>query len=359
MAARMRAEDSDFSGSFVGQDLAVYDYARSVGNMSIMAKYADAMYDSSADFWKLTKDGNGNWKWIDDKSADFDISEALNDPEFKKNLDRFLGTGSANLQEALFLSQYNDGKKDGVISAERMNETIAYSLATSLVPFDFTPTRIIGGLEYKSDYRLQSDMNRGLFIESTFEKIQYNEYHTTTIRNDKNQPVTLWNIDSTNAKRITLLSQNDDIFSDIRGIASGGCNFMVILAAAQIMTGETLSAGQIKDIWENAVASKPAILSSNGTVGNRNALANMALSQLGRTDIAISMDGTFKSNKSDSALMGSRIKVPYNDDDDHYILGAKSSTALTVPVYNPGETGKKNKLFQFDAEIWVYAKKTR
>jgi hypothetical protein len=57
MAARMREEDSDFSNSFVGLDLAAYDRALSTGNMGIMDAYADALYDSSGDFWKLTKDG--------------------------------------------------------------------------------------------------------------------------------------------------------------------------------------------------------------------------------------------------------------------------------------------------------------
>jgi hypothetical protein len=65
MAASMRAEDSDFSNSAVGLDLAVYDYARSVGNMGIMARYADSLYDSSGDFWKLTKNG----RLIDDGHA--------------------------------------------------------------------------------------------------------------------------------------------------------------------------------------------------------------------------------------------------------------------------------------------------
>jgi hypothetical protein len=65
MAASMRDAGSDFSNSAVGLDLAVYDYARSVGNMGIMARYADSLYDSSGDFWKLTKNG----RLIDDGYA--------------------------------------------------------------------------------------------------------------------------------------------------------------------------------------------------------------------------------------------------------------------------------------------------
>jgi hypothetical protein len=46
----MREEGADFGNSFVGLDLAVYDYARSVGNMEIMEKYADAFYGSEGDY---------------------------------------------------------------------------------------------------------------------------------------------------------------------------------------------------------------------------------------------------------------------------------------------------------------------
>jgi hypothetical protein len=59
MADRMRADGTKFSG-IVGLDLAVYDYARSEGNMDIMAAYADEMYDSSGEYWRVIKDANGN-----------------------------------------------------------------------------------------------------------------------------------------------------------------------------------------------------------------------------------------------------------------------------------------------------------
>ena len=56
MAASMREEGAGFGGN-VALDLAVYDYARSVGNMEIMNLYADALYDSSGEYWKLMSDG--------------------------------------------------------------------------------------------------------------------------------------------------------------------------------------------------------------------------------------------------------------------------------------------------------------
>jgi hypothetical protein len=81
MAARMRAEGANFNGSAVGLDLAVYDYARSVGNMSIMAKYADAMYDSSGDYWELTKNGilinDGHARVVDENGKEIISLEDL------------------------------------------------------------------------------------------------------------------------------------------------------------------------------------------------------------------------------------------------------------------------------------------
>jgi hypothetical protein len=67
MADRMRADGTEFSG-IVGLDLAMYDYARSVGNMDIMAAYADSLYDSSGEYWRVIKDSNGNVvQVLDDK----------------------------------------------------------------------------------------------------------------------------------------------------------------------------------------------------------------------------------------------------------------------------------------------------
>jgi hypothetical protein len=50
MAARMKADGVRFGG-IVGQDLAIYDYALSVGNMGIMDEYADAFYNSEKDYF--------------------------------------------------------------------------------------------------------------------------------------------------------------------------------------------------------------------------------------------------------------------------------------------------------------------
>jgi hypothetical protein len=56
MAARMRDAGYDFSGNAViAADLAAYDYARSVGDMSLMDLYADLAYRSDGDYFDLKK----------------------------------------------------------------------------------------------------------------------------------------------------------------------------------------------------------------------------------------------------------------------------------------------------------------
>jgi hypothetical protein len=54
MADRMRSAGYSFNaGGVVGTDLAAYDYARSVGDMSIMDAYADMFYNSDGDYLDL------------------------------------------------------------------------------------------------------------------------------------------------------------------------------------------------------------------------------------------------------------------------------------------------------------------
>jgi hypothetical protein len=60
MADRMRSAGTDIDLNGV---LALYDIARFLDDMSLVDKYSDKNYDSSEDFWKLTKDENGIWGW--------------------------------------------------------------------------------------------------------------------------------------------------------------------------------------------------------------------------------------------------------------------------------------------------------
>jgi hypothetical protein len=106
--------------SFVGLDLAVYDYARSVGKMEIMEKYADALYDSSGDYWKLVvnNDGSHEFQWdgnlnIYDENGNMlvsykDIIGMMMNGKANGNKDIGIGAAQVSISELEELQIYNN-----------------------------------------------------------------------------------------------------------------------------------------------------------------------------------------------------------------------------------------------------------
>jgi hypothetical protein len=99
MADRMRADGTEFSG-IVGLDLAMYDYARSMGNMAIMAAYADSLYDSSGEYWHILKgtDGEVFRVWDDGNYTHVTIEESDGTKKFMRLND---GSVSQALMDAV------------------------------------------------------------------------------------------------------------------------------------------------------------------------------------------------------------------------------------------------------------------
>jgi hypothetical protein len=332
MADRMRSAgvDIDLSG-LIGAELVLYDIARALNDMSLMNKYIDENYDSSEDFWKLTKDKNGIWGWEDDKKADFDISEALVDDGFKKQLSGLFGS---TIFEALSKSNIQDGKAFGTISTGRMDSDIASHLGMLLNPSAFDFRLNLGGLIFSTNEQMKNDANQSLFIKETNEKIQYNEQHTTTIYNKSNRPITVWNIDVANDVISQLLKQNNPALTNIENMARYGCNFMVILGYTQMLTRSTLSPDEIANIWETAIAKK--YMDNEGTVSAYGMIADLSLQKIGRNDIGLNFD-TYWKTYNDGTLIGHRIQVPFQTD-SHYLLGDKTTDPRPNWIYNPGTT---------------------
>jgi hypothetical protein len=89
--------------------------------MDLFNSYVDYFYDSSEDYWKITKDDDGKWFWGYDGSDDYDIRELIHDKDY------YLG----DLEEGTKRNALNtlmNAAKDGVISAEIMNSYLAYEL---------------------------------------------------------------------------------------------------------------------------------------------------------------------------------------------------------------------------------------
>jgi hypothetical protein len=327
MADRMRSAgvDIDLSG-LIGGELALYDIARSLGDMSLMDKYADLAYDSSEDFWKLTKDENGMWGWDKDGKADFDISEALKDRAFLKQL---VKNQDRSLMDDLYLSKSLDGKDSGVISAGRMNSAIASQIAFSA----YLPSM---GIYRNKDNTFQVGPNQEneSFMHALWRETMYfdnfNKEHTTTVY-DNNKPKTLWNIDNDNIILDELMKQSDDRLKIIDGMASYGCNFMVITGYAQMITGSVLGPEQVKKLWNQSISDE--IMDANGWVKDPSELGTMTLKALGISNLEFEAADTLGAN---TTLLGYRIGVPYLKDENglHYTLGDINKNL----IYNPGRT---------------------
>ena len=87
------------------------------------------MDDSSADYWKLTQDADGNWGWQEDGNLDFDLSEL---PPEK----------CAAVEEALRLSG-SGLTADGRVRHEDMDEVIMNIIADGVVPSPQTEPGVI------------------------------------------------------------------------------------------------------------------------------------------------------------------------------------------------------------------------
>jgi len=163
--------------------------------------------------------------------------------------------------------------------------------------------------------------------------------------NDKSgNLIKLYGIDMYNPVLKDLMKQTDERLSSIPEIGKWGCNFMAVLGYAQMTVGQTLSDEQIISIWNEAVKN-PSIMDKESTVANPDLLANMALTQLGRSDIGLTFN--WQPPNVVSTAIGVRTVVPFGLK-EHYI--ARDLFGNTI--YNSGNTdGISTK----EATVYVHA----
>ncbi|MCL2835042.1 MAG: hypothetical protein FWD78_17880, partial [Treponema sp.] len=320
----------------------VYNYAMSNDDRALIESILNG-YDNSADYWKLVKKDTNTWGWIDDKSADFDISDLLNDSNFKKQM----GLEKGTLLESMISSGTQDGKGFGIISAGRMTSDLA-----AILGYVVSPSNDPGVLYFSSPQTTTTGLimySTGLnpLVTDTLEKIAYNAVHTTTVFDNRNRPVTLFNIEEGNSTAKELLKQYSPSLSGVENMAKSGCNFMDIISVPQLLMRQTLDAQQVTEIWNMAIAKN--ILQADGYVLDRNAIANLALQKLDISNIGINLTKTQTKN---SSLVGYRVEVPYGDGGHFVLTGIDKSL-----VYNPGRTpiGEQNK-WKSILEVAVYAR---
>jgi hypothetical protein len=120
LAARMRDAGYSFNREgVIGLDLAMYDYARSVGDMSLMDAYADAFYKSEQDYFDFTVDPIGDLvNFLSQNDTGFKYANLLNnaaknDPSAQAVLD--------NIAENVGKEMARQGAEAGVTVADTVS----------------------------------------------------------------------------------------------------------------------------------------------------------------------------------------------------------------------------------------------
>jgi len=140
--------------------------------------------------------------------------------------------------------------------------------------------------------------------------------------------------DTDNTVVAGLLRQHDEAFRNPdgsrHGISRGGCNYMTVLAFAQMVSGQSFTSDQILNIWntvEDSVMS--TTYGTYGWVYDSDELARIALDALGRTDIEIRFFNQGATNTSaNDIFIGYRMGMPT----PHFVVG----NTAQEEIWNPG-----------------------
>ncbi len=165
--------------------------------------------------------------------------------------------------------------------------------------------------------------------------------------NDKSgNLIKLYAIDKYNPVLKDLMKQTDERLSSIPDIGKWGCYFMSVLGYAQMTVGKTLTAEQIISIY-NKAAKDPNVLGKEADVVNPDIIANMALSELGRSDIGLAF-GWMPGGAAKNTAIGVSTRVPYPKT-GHYL--ARDLFGNTI--YN---SGQKDGIAEREDTVYVHAK---
>ena len=139
-------------------------FMQAMGYDAKISEYVKGKYDSSADYWKLAQDADGNWGWREDGSLDFDVS-AL--PQGKQE----------SLKKAL---RQNDIEltEDGRVRHQDMNKMMRKALGNALYEKHIAaslsgahPRTSLSGVQPLRPQNLDAFKNiwnlRGKFMEGT------------------------------------------------------------------------------------------------------------------------------------------------------------------------------------------------
>jgi hypothetical protein len=225
-------------------------------------------------------------------------------------------------------SRVHDGKEYGIISAGRMDLTLAESLSSIINPLVYSYYQSADQMIPMTADQWDAQIEQYHFIADTMQNILFNDLHYITVYDKKNRPISLHNLDEENRTVNQLLKQADKAFESIPDLIKSGCNFMSIIGVPQMLTGQALSSYAIKFIWQYSI--DKGWLDKDGYVNYRNEIADYALNILGYSNLRLDITGADKKN---GVAVGYRLKVPY-DGKFHFLIGNLNQQQY----YNPGRT---------------------
>ena len=371
-----------FSGIIAGDTNLQMDLlARSLGD-DVFNDYVDGMYDSSADYWRMTcsgqllSDGDG---WLKDMNGEFILDENGNkigaDKQESGLLNIMAGTGG---------QKYDSFSEEQKIQAQEIMNNAGLSMdkngqwnTLSGKKLDMTQIMSISGdtiaasvfnqyYNNKVDYDLagawgldlrfgETAMNKTVpdiaqeryselvstHLEETGTPAALMNKYTWSIYDSNGVATQLYKIDENNSFLDDLLKQTDSGLDSV--INNSGCNFMSTLAFPQLLTGNVLDASEIQSIWDYSTKhtfvnqygeTKNWIDSTDSNVNNPDKVANYTFNKLGYSNLEL----RYGWSGNNFELIGNKVQVPYSNT-GHWLLSDKYLKYL----YNPAnKTGKVN-----------------
>lgn len=333
------------SDSGLRRDAAAYLTFDKTGSRDAFSSYVADAYDSSADYWRILKDKDGNaTRVLDDGDREHATIVEVDGRERKVRLQP--GSVSAALSSAigggmtqpqmnrLMVESGLDWTKETGWYAKddraRYVEPVAAVAPVRTSLLDGLKSWVATKAQSAGDWlAIRASAMTSYFIRETEPRMrEETPRNTFSITGLNDVPVTLYSLGPDNPALPLLSKQHDPAFSDIPDLSASGCNFRVIQAYCELLAGQALTTAQIRQIWNETAGTE--IMDTDGFVNKADVLAERTLAFLERSDFGIAFGTDWRKT---GTLIGYRIEMPYGKD-SHYALGDIEKKIQ----YNPGNT---------------------
>jgi hypothetical protein len=304
------------------------------------AQHVATSYDSSADYWRVTKDKYGKVIRVQDDGDRNHITYVDEDGRMLNQVE-FDGNGLSSI-----IASSTSGKQTyDEINSIMWKSGLDYGIdeKNPLLPKHWYVRNSDG-------YYLRPEL-RGKMLEKQAEEAAKKKAAEEAARKawEESHKDILSRFDPSNPITAGILKQTDEYFENgYKDIYNSGCFFMSDLALAQIAAGKTFDAPGVAGIWDDAV--KASCFNDSGDLARFSKVASIALGKLGISDYGFEID----TNSYNGSLVAYIGRMPYG-------TGYHFALYLTMadnkhPYYNPGQTNNDVGLWR---PVYLYPTTTK